>query len=80
MVGGRAPACGVDPPGVLGVACRRGTCGCPGIMSEPQSRTPSISCVREVVAREDVAFTFGEDEGALATRPGWVVQLVFVFS
>ena len=28
---------GSDPPGVPGVACRRGTCGCPGIMSEPRS-------------------------------------------
>jgi hypothetical protein len=80
MVGGRVPACGVDPPGVPGVACRRGTCGCPGIRSEPRSRTPSISCAREPVARGHVAFTFGEDGGAPATRPGWVVQLVFCFS
>jgi len=27
-----------DPPGVPGVACRRGTGGCPGIMSEPGAR------------------------------------------
>ena len=32
---GTIPALWSDPPGVPGVACRRGTCGCPGIVSEP---------------------------------------------
>ena len=36
---GTIPALWSDPPGVPGVACRRGTCGCPGIMSEPRSRS-----------------------------------------
>ena len=36
------PALWSDPPGVPGVACRRGTCGCPGIMSEPGAERLSI--------------------------------------
>jgi hypothetical protein len=39
MVAGTMPAVWSDPPGVPGVACRRGTCGCPGIESEPGAKS-----------------------------------------
>jgi len=71
-----------DPPGVPGVACRRGTCGCPGIMSEPRSEGFSIQAARisdgvDSAARKSQnrwtrIYSMREPRSA-ATRPGWVV-------
>jgi hypothetical protein len=46
-----------DQPGVPGVACRRGTCGCPGSMSEPRSRTHSIPRGGRTVAHASIRGT-----------------------
>jgi len=75
LVSGRrvpCPLCGDDPPGVPGVACRRGTCGCPGRMSKSWSKTHSIPRARSTRVLT-AAVRPREDRGALATRPGWVV-------